>query len=132
MKSGRLAQARQARILQHLQNHGRALVDDLAVLFATTPQTIRKDLNALAEAGQIARFHGGASLVGGTEYTGFAERQEIAREAKEHIGRAVAELVPNNSSLILNAGTTTAAAGRHLVHHVGLKIVTDSSISLTK
>lgn len=126
MKPNRNAVARQTAILKHLKQHGRALVDDLAAMFATTPQTIRKDLNALAEVNQIARFHGGAALVAGTEYLGFGVREAIARDEKEAIGRAVAALVPNNSSLIINAGTTTAAFARHLVNHVGLRVVSDS------
>ncbi len=126
MKTSRSALTRQAAILKHLQKNGRALVDDLAAMFRTTPQTIRKDLNALADENQIARFHGGAAFVGGTEYTGFAVRREIARDAKDAIGRAVAALIPNNSSLIINAGTTTASVANNLMHHVGLKAVTDS------
>jgi len=128
MKPSRTAIARQTAILKHLKQNGRALVDELADMFATTPQTIRKDLNALAEVNQIARFHGGAALVGGTEYIGFAVREEIARDEKEAIGRTAAGLVPNNSSLMINAGTTTAAMARHLVNHVGLRIVTDSVV----
>jgi len=126
MKPSRNAIARQTAILKHLKQHGRALVDELADMFATTPQTIRKDLNALAEVNQIARFHGGAALVGGTEYVSFTVREEIARDEKNAIGRAAAGLVPNNSSLMINAGTTTAALARNLVNHVGLRIVTDS------
>jgi DeoR family glycerol-3-phosphate regulon repressor len=126
MKFSRNAVVRQTEILKHLQTNGRALVDDLAERFGTTPQTIRKDLSALAEVNQIVRFHGGAALVGGTEYTGYSARQEISREEKEHIGKAIAAQIPNNSSVVINAGTTTAAAARHLVHHVGLKVVTDS------
>lgn len=126
MKPSRNAVVRQTAILKHLRRHGRALVDDLAEMFGTTPQTIRKDLNALAEVNQIARFHGGAALVGGTEYLGFAVREAIARDEKDAIGRAAAGLVPNNSSLIINAGTTTAAFARHLQHHVGIRAVADS------
>ena len=126
MKVGRNTLARQMAILEVLQKDGRALVDDLAARFETTPQTIRKDLSALAEVNQISRFHGGAALVGGTEYTGYSVREEIARDEKEAIERSVAGLIPNNSSVIINSGTTTVAAARHLQHHLGLKIVTDS------
>lgn len=126
MKPVRNVAARQTAILQHLRQHGRALVEELAELFRTTPQTIRKDLNALAEVNQIARFHGGAALVAGAEYMSFPVREEVARDEKEAIGRTVAALIPNNSSLFINAGTTTAAFARHLVHHVGLRVVTDS------
>jgi DeoR family glycerol-3-phosphate regulon repressor len=126
MKLSRKAVARQTAILKHLKQHGRAMVDDLAEMFRTTPQTIRKDLNALAEVDQIARFHGGAALVGGAEYVNFSVREAIARDEKEAIGRAVAGLVPNNSSLMINAGTTTVSFARNLHHHVGLRVVTDS------
>lgn len=126
MKPSRNAIARQTAILKHLKQHGRAMVDDLAEMFRATPQTIRKDLNALAEVDQIARFHGGAALVGGAEYLSFSVREEFARDEKEAIGRAVAGLVPNNSSLLINAGTTTVAFARNLLHHVGLRLVADS------
>lgn len=126
MKPNRNAALRQTAILKHLKQHGRALVDDLADMFSTTPQTIRKDLNALADVNQIARFHGGAALVGGTEYIGFKVREQIARDEKDHIAKAVAGLIPNTSSLAINAGTTTAACARRLANHVGLQVVTDS------
>lgn len=126
MKNARNTQARQKAILAQLQDTGRAMVDDLAQLFETTPQTIRKDLSALAQGNQIVRFHGGAALVAGTEYVRFDVRSEIARDEKEAIGRAVAARIPNNSLIVLNAGTTTAAVADALGLHIGLKVVTDS------
>lgn len=126
MKPSRNALARQTSILKHLQTSGRALVDDLAAKFDTTPQTIRKDLTVLEEGNQITRFHGGAALMSGIEYTRVEVRREIAREEKERIGQLTARLIPNNSSVIINSGTTTAAVARALEHHVGLKLVTDS------
>ena len=126
MKASRNSQARQQAILKHLKFAGRASVDDFAALFSTTPQTIRKDLNQLADRNQIIRFHGGAALVAGTEYTSFDARMEVAREEKDRIGRRVVREIPNNSSVIINAGTTTAAVAQNLARHTGLKIVTDS------
>ena len=92
----------------------------------TTPQTVRKDLNALAEDGSVMRFHGGAALLAGTEYTSFEIRKEIARAEKEKIGQQVAKQVPDNTAVVINAGTTTAAAARNLTRHAGLKVLTDS------
>lgn len=122
----RNSKARQASILKHLQTKGRALVDELAETLDTTPQTIRKDLNSLAEVNQITRFHGGAALIAGTEYTGFSVREEIAREEKESIASAVAAQIPNNTTVFINSGTTTAKVALRLAHHVGLRVVTDS------
>ncbi len=126
MAVSRNSKARRIAILQNLQQNGRALVDDLAVFFNTTPQTIRKDLNALAEESKVMRFHGGASLLAGIEYTGFDARESISRSEKEKIGKAAAKLIPNNAAIIINAGTTTAAVARSLGHHTGLKVVTDN------
>ena len=125
-KVSRNSKRRQTEILKHLQSNGRAMVDELADAFDTTPQTIRKDLNALAEVNQIIRFHGGAALAAGTEYTGFQVRQEIAREEKAAIASAVASRIPNNTTVLITSGTTTAAVAMRLSHHVGLKLVTDS------
>ncbi|MBO6757204.1 MAG: DeoR/GlpR transcriptional regulator [Roseibium sp.] len=126
MKKPGNSRTRQSEILQHLKHVGSATVEELAELFRATRQTIRKDLTTLSEANQISRFHGGAALLAGTVYTGLEARREIARAEKEQIGRSLAARIPNNSSVILNAGTTTEAAIPHLEHHLGLKIVTDS------
>ncbi len=126
MTTSKKNQLRHSSILRYLKQNGRASVEDLAALFSTTPQTIRKDLSVLATDGLVMRFHGGASLLAGTEYTQFGVRQEIAREEKEAIGRAVAEMVPDNTAIIINSGTTTASVARSLQHHSGLKVVTDS------
>lgn len=126
MGVNRNTRGRREAILRRLNRVGRALVDDLAAEFETTPQTIRKDLNALAESGRVMRFHGGASLLAGTEYTGIEIRERIACEQKALIGQAAAALVPDNASLMINTGTTTAAAARLLSGHSGLRALLDS------
>ncbi|MBC7156171.1 MAG: DeoR/GlpR transcriptional regulator [Rhodobacteraceae bacterium] len=124
--SGTAVQSRQAEILRHLRRTGRAEVEALATLLHTTPQTIRKDLNALAASGKVLRFHGGASLLAGVEYTAFEVRRAIAAEQKEAIGREIARRIPDNVAIFLNSGTTTAAVARHLSRHAGLLVLTDS------
>jgi DeoR family transcriptional regulator, glycerol-3-phosphate regulon repressor len=123
---GNSLRARHASILRHLRENGRLRVEALAELLDTTPQTIRKDLTALAAEGKLLRFHGGASLLAGVEYTAFEIRKEVAAEQKDRIGREVARRIPNNASVFLNSGTTTEAVARHLAQHAGLMVVTDS------
>ena len=117
---------RQMAILGQVRQRGRVLVDELAELYTTTPQTIRKDLQILADAHEVMRFHGGASLLAGIEYTGFETRRNIATAEKDIIGQAVARRIPNNVALMINIGTTTAAVARNLKSHAGLKVVTDN------
>lgn len=126
MRTRTKTRRRQEEILKLLKQAGRAMVDDLAERLDTTPQTIRKDLTALADDNQIIRFHGGATLAAGTEYAGFDVRKEIMRDEKDAIGAAVAAQIPNHTNVILNGGTTTMAVARHLAHHVGLNVVVDS------
>ena len=118
--------SRQVAILTQVRQRGRVFVDNLSEVFATTPQTIRRDLKILSEIGEVMRFHGGASLPAGVEYTEFEIRRTIAVEQKEAIGREVARRIPSNTMLMINAGTTTAAVARSLKNHAGLKIVSDN------
>ncbi|MFQ5622586.1 MAG: DeoR/GlpR family DNA-binding transcription regulator [Paracoccaceae bacterium] len=117
---------RQVNILNHLRQNGRARVEELVRLFGKTPQTVRKDLQALADAGQVRRFHGGASLLARTEYVSFEIRREIAPAQKRAIGAAAARRIPDHASLFINVGTTTLEVARSLRRHSGLKVITDN------
>jgi DeoR/GlpR family transcriptional regulator of sugar metabolism len=46
--------------------------------------------------------------------------------AKDAIGARAAGLIPDGSSLLINAGTTTLALTRHLRDHCDLTIATNS------
>ncbi len=117
---------REREILRLIRDRGKVRVEDLVEHFGTTPQTIRKDLQRLEDAQQVLRFHGGATLHSGVEYMPFERRRQIATEAKVQIARAAASLIPANSSLFLNGGTTTEAIARELTDHVGLHMVVDN------
>ncbi|UWQ18797.1 DeoR/GlpR family DNA-binding transcription regulator [Jannaschia sp. M317] len=117
---------RQQKILTLIEDTSRVRVEDLADRFATSPQTIRKDLQALAELHHVVRFHGGATLVGGAEYSPPAEREGEAHAAKASIGSAVAARLPPSGALFLNAGTTTVQAIRKLTGARQLRIIVDN------
>ncbi|MDP6189596.1 MAG: DeoR/GlpR family DNA-binding transcription regulator [Gammaproteobacteria bacterium] len=123
---GSKARVRRAQILSHIQNKGRASVDELAAIFGATPQTIRKDLSIMEVEGGIMRVHGGAMLLAGNEYTNYEARKEMASEEKNRMGAACSKLIPNNTVIALNAGTTTAAVARNIKYHTGMRVVTDS------
>lgn len=118
---------RQIAILNQIRQNGRVFVDNLSEAFATTPQTIRRDLQILAETGEVMRFHGGASLPAGVEYTGFDIRRTVAAEQKQAIGEAVAARIPDRTVVMINGGTTTAAVASALKNHAGLKILVDNA-----
>lgn len=117
---------RQAEIVQMARDSGRVLVDDLAVLFNVTPQTIRKDLNELCDRRLLTRVHGGALFPSGIENMQYEARRKIAAGEKQAIGRAAARLIPDNASLFVNIGTTTEAVSEALLDHDGLMIITNN------
>ena len=118
--------ARRAAILAALRRAGEANVAALAYEFAVTPQTIRRDLNHLADRALIARVHGGAELGSGIANARYDERRGMAASAKARIGAAAAALVPEGASLFINIGTTTEAVARHLADHHKLMVVSNN------
>jgi DNA-binding transcriptional ArsR family regulator len=86
---------RQALLLDEVRERGSATVEALAEQFGVTLQTVRRDVKLLADAGLLARFHGGVRLPGSTtENIAYRQRQHLNRKAKRRIARAVAAAVP--------------------------------------
>jgi DeoR family glycerol-3-phosphate regulon repressor len=117
---------RQQEILNLARAHGRVSVDDLALRFDVTPQTIRKDLNELCELHLVSRVHGGAIIASGVENIAYEARRFIAQSEKRAIGAAAAQLIPNNASLFINIGTTTEEVARALAGHEDLLVITNN------
>ena len=78
-----------------------------------SPDTVRRDLRELNEAGLLRRVHGGAlpAAVGDRPY---AARLEQAPEAKAAIARATSRLFRHGQVILLDSGTTTLEVARNL------------------
>jgi DeoR family transcriptional regulator, glycerol-3-phosphate regulon repressor len=105
---------------------GRVVVEELAVHFEVTPQTIRRDLTELCNAGLLTRVHGGAIIASGVENLGYDARRLVAQTQKQMIGEAAARLIADHSSMFINIGTTTEEAGRALADRNGLLVITNN------
>jgi DeoR family glycerol-3-phosphate regulon repressor len=117
---------RRDEILQLARREGFVSVEALADRFHVTPQTIRRDINALCDDGELRRHHGGAAPPSSTRNLDYTARQVLNREAKQRIARAVAAFIPDGSSLFVNIGTTNEAVAEALRHHQGLQIITNN------
>ncbi|RJG14138.1 DeoR/GlpR family transcriptional regulator [Pseudomonas cavernicola] len=118
---------RQQNILDLARERGYVSIDELAQAFVVTPQTIRRDINQLAEQGLLRRTHGGAaSETSSTQNTAYAMRAGLMREEKQRIAEAIAAQIPDNASLFISIGTTTEAIARALLNHRGLKVITNN------
>lgn len=118
--------SRQEEILALAKEQGKVLVEDLAIHFQVTPQTIRKDLNDLCDGKVLSRIHGGAVFPSGNENVKYEARRSMAAAEKQAIGKAAAEIIPDNSSLFINIGTTTEAVGEALMDHRELMVITNN------
>jgi len=118
--------SRQDKIMTLAGRNGRVDVDDLSTAFDVSPQTIRKDLNILCDKQLLQRVHGGAIVGSGIENVSYEARRLLAPESKKAIGRMAATLIPDNSSLLINIGTTTEQVAHALKDHRGLLAITNN------
>lgn len=123
-----LAQQRQQAVLELVQRNGGVRVGDLVREFGVSDMTVRRDLEALAAKGLIAKVHGGATVrgSGSTEEPGFAAKSVRQQAEKDAIAQAAAVLVEPGTAIALSAGTTTYALAAHLVEVPELTVVTNS------
>ena len=118
---------RQINLLDTVRSRGSVSVEALADMLGVTLQTVRRDIQRLADAGLLTRFHGGVRMPSSTvENIAYQQRAALNAEGKTRIARAVAERVPNDCSLILNIGTTTEAIALQLMRHTGLRVITNN------
>jgi DeoR/GlpR family transcriptional regulator of sugar metabolism len=123
-----LARHRQSLILEDIRRTGSARVSDLTQRLGVSDMTIRRDLEALAQAGLIEKVHGGAVLPGApsSHEPGFEAKSLLEKPQKEAIARAAAALVAPGTAIALSAGTTTYVLAQLLLDVPGLTIVTNS------
>jgi len=120
------SEQRRADIVDLVRRQGFASIEALAQRFAVTPQTIRRDINALCEQAVLQRHHGGAALASSVENLAYPDRQVLCVEEKRLIARLVARHIPDQASLLINIGTTTEEVAKALLQHRGLRVITNN------
>ena len=111
--SSYLTTERLADIEARLARDGRVVAAELARIYATSEDTIRRDLRALAAEGRCLRVYGGALPATPSRGT-LSARAKIAPQAKAALGAALARLVEPGMTVFIDAGTTTLACAQRL------------------
>lgn len=115
-----------------LLRNGSASIDELIASVGTSAPSIRRDLTKLEKRGLVRRTHGGATLVEPLLYepfrydTSFQSREQRCAEQKRRIGLAAADLIHENETIGLAAGTTTTQIGRSIRHRSNIKVITNA------
>ena len=120
------AEERQQAIAALVAREGRLSVNELAEKFDVTTETVRRDLSVLDRAGLVRRVHGGvvpASALRVLEQA-VTDRDRASAEEKDRIAAAALRMVPDQGSVLLDAGTTTARLAGLLPLDARLEVVT--------
>ncbi len=123
-----LAQHRHELILDEVRRARAVRVSDLAQILGVSDMTVRRDLEALDEAGLLTKVHGGATVptLQSSFEPGFAAKSLRNTAEKDAIARAAAPLIPEGSAIGITAGTTTFRLATHLEGIEGLTVITNS------
>jgi DeoR/GlpR family transcriptional regulator of sugar metabolism len=105
-----LKEERQSFIIKQINLHNKVLSSDLSLKLNVSEDTVRRDLNELAESGQILKVHGGA-LSKSFHYP-FQQTEAYAKESKKEIARKVLQLIQDEMVVLVGGGTTMIEVAR--------------------
>ncbi len=126
------ARVRRDRMLALLRERDFVRVAEFADRFEVSEVTVRGDLDALEERGQLRRVRGGAVPRSAAPVERRFEEARIAAAAeKQAIGRQAAAMVKDGDTIVLDVGTTTTAVAYALAERKDLEDVTVFTSSLT-
>lgn len=118
---------RHQKIIDIVQKDGYVSTEDLVEQFQVSPQTIRRDLNELANENKIRRHHGGATTPLSSVNTSYNTRKIMQSDEKDRIAKALVKHIPDGATLFIDIGTTPESIARELVKsHKDLRIVTNN------
>jgi len=113
--------------MEILNAQKRVTVSELSREFSVSEVTIRQDLSLLESKGLLTRTHGGAiphqELVPDLS---FVQKQTENLDKKQAIARKALELIKENESIFLDAGTTTFELAKLLKDKKTLSIATNA------
>jgi DeoR family transcriptional regulator, glycerol-3-phosphate regulon repressor len=121
-----LPEARLHVITDELAKHDRVVVKDLAERFQVSRETIRRDLKGLELDGKLRCTYGGAVRAQSEGDRPFSLRLKAYAREKAKVGERAAKLVRDDTSIFVDAGTTTLAFARHLVNRDRVRVFTNS------
>ncbi len=121
-----MRETRHQKILDYLLSHQSADIDELSKFINVSEATIRRDLDYLESTGDLIRVRGGALKKIEKIEPFVLPRSLIQADIKKRIGKAAADLVQDNDTIIVSTGSTTEAMIPFLSEKVGLTIITNA------
>lgn len=119
--------SRRRDIMELVSRKGFVALTELAETFQVSESTVRRDLDILESQGAIRRTHGGVVSLAEppASQMSFSDRESTAVAEKHAIAAAVAALIPDNQTIIVDGGTTCLHVAERLAGR-RLSVVTNS------
>jgi DeoR/GlpR family transcriptional regulator of sugar metabolism len=105
-----LKKERHAFIIKQINLHNKVLSSDLSAQLQVSEDTIRRDLNNLAEIGKIEKVHGGA--LSKSFHFPYQLNEVYAQDSKKEIARKAVELLTEGMVVLTGGGTTMIEIAR--------------------
>ena len=123
-----LAIERKNEILNKLRIEQRVLVNELAVHYGVTEETIRRDLDKLEKEGYATKTYGGAIWGNNTKLDlSYTVRNNTNVEAKTTIAKIISETVCDGDHLMLDDSSTSLYVAKQLKDKKNLTVITYSA-----
>jgi DeoR/GlpR family transcriptional regulator of sugar metabolism len=118
---------RRQRLLATLKEQPGIRIPELSKILEVSEGTVRNDLNALSDQGQLTRVRGGAQVndESNDQNAAFTARAGINTDKKECIARHAAELIVDGDSILLDASSTVYHLAYYLHDRRNLRIITN-------
>src|ERR1700756_5554903 len=128
IRENALPARRQIELDELIRSRGQMTVNEVATHFAVSGDTVRRDLDLLANQGLLKRTHGGAVAMDNLVHqdSTFAQRMSTRIPAKRRIARATSRLIGDGETLLINGGSTTKIFAAELVNRRKLTVVTNN------
>ena len=118
-----LPEQRRRLLLDLLAQDGRIVAAEISRKLDVSEDTVRRDLNELAAAGQLRRVHGGALPLTPAAQP-FAHRQHAGDVHRAAFATALAGLIRPGETVLLDGGTTMLATAQALPRDLTATIIT--------
>lgn len=123
-----LTDARQKLIEELISKNGEVIISVLAKELGVSVETVRRDINALSQAGRLVKVHGGAvSASRPIAESRYEKRRLEGSQVKEHLGAEAAKHIDEYDVVAISTGSTMESVARHITDKPNATVVTNST-----
>lgn len=119
-----LKKERQSFILRQVNLHNKVLSVDLSQQMDVSEDTIRRDLNEMADQGKLIKVHGGA--LSRSFHLSIASDNVYALNSKKHIAMKACRLIDDGMFVLTTGGTTIIELAKALPPELSATFITVS------